>query len=273
VTEEFLCNNIINLCPFPVVAIDAQQTIKMANTAFSSLTGLDDWHLNGASVSSDSLPAVKALLGNTASINFDSADQGPVTLERTSRSVSMNNGQNLQLYYFQVMLSESALQQENQRLKQQVERLTLTDELTGLANERALSQQLAIQVTRSRRYQNPLTLALLNMEITDDNDPHILDDNYDRLIVAFSQFLRDRLRWADFIARCSGSRFIVVLPETTEAEALKLFEKMATETGSIELPEAEKNSIKMRFGLAEWQKGNDPKLLVERASMVLNQTA
>ncbi|NNJ91828.1 MAG: GGDEF domain-containing protein, partial [Gammaproteobacteria bacterium] len=246
------------------------QNIKMANAAFSSLTGLGDEHLIGAS---DSLPAFEVLLGNTAYIDFNSADQGAVTLERTSRSVSVNNGQNLQLHYFQVIQSENALQQENQRLKQQVERLTLTDELTGLANERALSQQLAIQVTRSRRYQNPLTLALLSMEIADDNNPHILDDNYDRLIVAFSQFLRDRLRWADFIARCSGGRFIVVLPETTEAEAAKLFENMASETASIGLSEAQKNSINMQFGLAAWQKGNDPKLLVERASMALNQSA
>ncbi|NNJ91387.1 MAG: hypothetical protein HKP55_06925, partial [Gammaproteobacteria bacterium] len=72
-TEEFLCNNIINLCPYPVVAIDGQQIIKMANTAFSALIGLDDEHLIGASVSSDSLPAFEVLLGNTAYINFNSA--------------------------------------------------------------------------------------------------------------------------------------------------------------------------------------------------------
>lgn len=272
-TEEFPCNDIINLCPCPVVAVDEQLNIKMANPAFSSLTGLHDEDLLGASASPDTSPAFEALLGNTDSIHFISADNGPVTLQRTARSVSGKNGQNLQLYYFQVLQSDSDLQQENQRLKQQVETLTLTDELTGLANERALSQQLAIQVTRSRRYQNPLTLALLNMEIVDENSPHILDDDYDRLVVAFSHFLRDRLRWADFIARCSGARFVIVLPETTEAEAFKLFEKMANETGSIELPEAERNSIKMQFGLAEWQKGNDPKLLVERASLALNQSA
>ena len=272
-TEEFPCNDIINLCPYPVVALDGEQVIKMANPAFSAMTGLDDEHLLGVSASPDTSPAFEALLGNSDSINFNSADNGPVVLERTSRSVSGNNGQNLQLYYFQMIQSDSDLQQENLRLKQKVETLTLTDELTGLANERALSQQLAIQVARSRRYQNPLTLALLNMAIVDENSPHILDDDYDRLLIAFSHFLRDRLRWADFIARCSGSRFIIVLPETTEAEAVKLFEKMANETGSIELPEAERNSISMQFGLAEWQKGNDPKLLVERASLALNQSA
>jgi diguanylate cyclase (GGDEF)-like protein len=272
-TEEFLCKDIISMCPYPVVAIDGKQTVKMANAAFSSLTGLDQEHLVGVPANAAAIPAFETLLGNTAHMNFNSADQGVVILERTSRSVSVNNGQNLQLHYFQVIKSESALQQENQRLKQQVETLTLTDELTGLANERALSQQLAIQVTRSRRYQNPLTLALLNMEIVDENYPHILDDHYDHLVVAFSHFLRDRLRWADFIARCSAGRFVIVLPETTETEALKLFEKVARETGCIELPETERNSIRIQFGLAEWQKGNDPKLLVERASMALNQAA
>ena len=272
-TEEFLCNDIINLCPFPVVAIDSQQTIRMANAAFSSLTGLDGDQLIGTSASSDSLPAVTALLGETDYIDFNSADQGPVSLQRSSRSTSENDGRNLQLHYFQIVKSDETLQQENLFLKEQVERLTLTDELTGLANERALSQQLSIQVARSRRYQNPLTLALLSMEVIDENSPRILDEHYDRLVVAFSHFLRDRLRWADFIARCSAGRFVIVLPETTEAEAQQLFEKIAGETGSIELPDTEKNTVKMQFGLAEWQKGNDPKLLVERASTALNQSA
>lgn len=270
-TEEFLCNDILNLCPYPFVAIDNQQTIKMANAAFSSLTGLDDEQLIGASVSSDALPALTALLGEAEIIDFDSADQGPVSLERNTQTVSINNSHNLQLHYFQSVKPEAALQRENQLLRQQVERLTLTDELTGLANERALSQQLSIQVTRSRRYQNPLTLAVLDMDIDDQNSTHILDDHYDHLVVAFSHFLRDRLRWADFIARCSGGRFVIVLPETTESEAQKLFSGIASETTSIELPEDEKNAVSMNFGLAEWQKGNDPKRLVERASQVLNQ--
>jgi diguanylate cyclase (GGDEF)-like protein len=271
VTEELPCNDIISLCPYPVVAVDNQQTIKMANSAFISLTGIDDKRLIGASANSDTIPVLNVLLGNTSVIDFNAADQGSVSLQRTSRCISFDNGQNLQLYYYQVQKSENTLQQENLLLQQQVERLTLTDGLTGLANERALSQQLAIQVARSRRYQNPLTLALLSMEIVDENYPHILDDQYDSIIIAFSHFLRDRLRWADFIARCSGGRFVIVLPETTAQEANRLFEKIASETNSIELPEQQKNSIQMQFGLAEWQKGNDPKLLVERASMALNQ--
>jgi diguanylate cyclase (GGDEF)-like protein len=273
VKEEFLCNDIINLCPYPVVAVDNQQKIKMANTAFISLSGLEDSRLLGTSINADSPAALNILLGNSAYIEFNTAGQGPVSLERSSRSVSVNNGQNLQLHYFQIIKSENSLMQENQLLKKKVETLTLTDELTGLANERALSQQLSIQVSRSRRYQNPLTLAFLSMEIADENYPHILDQQYDKTIVAFSNFLRDRLRWADFIARCSAGRFVIVLPETSGKEARKLFEKIASETDSIELPDDRKNSVKMHFGLAEWEKGYDPKLLVERASMALNQSA
>ncbi len=272
-TEEFLCNDIINLCPYPVVAIDEARNIKMANAAFCSLTGLETDQLTDQSTGPDTLPALATLLGNADTINFDSADQGSITLEKCSRTISLDNDQNLELFYFQVIKSDSALQQENQRLKQRIETLTLTDELTGLANERALSQQLSIQVTRSRRYQNPLTLALLDMQIIDTDYPQILDDHYDQMVIAFSHFLRDRLRWADFIARCSAGRFVIVLPETTEAEALRLFENIAGDTDAIELPEPEKNSIRIQFGLAEWQKGNDPKLLVERASLALNQAA
>ena len=149
-----------------------------------------------------------------------------------------------------------------------MENLTLTDELTGLANERSLSQHLAAQVTRSRRYHNPLTLVLVSIEVNDQGS-HILDEHYNDAIVAFSHFLRERLRWADFIARCQAGRFVIVLPETGEEEATRLFNDIIKEANKIDLPEEQKAAIDVRFGLAEWKKGNDPRLLVERASKAL----
>ena len=102
------------------------------------------------------------------------------------------------------------LKQEVNALHQQVEDLTITDELTGLANPRALNSALNSQVTRSRRYNNPLCLAV--MELVDETDPEAsLSDD---AILATSRHLRDRLRWVDTIARWDHNHFVVILPET-----------------------------------------------------------
>ena len=59
--------------------------------------------------------------------------------------------------FFEEVTEQVKLKQENSALQQQVEELTITDELTGLANPRALNRALSSQVTRSRRYNNPLS--------------------------------------------------------------------------------------------------------------------
>ena len=47
--------------------------------------------------------------------------------------------------------AQEQLAEENARLRQQVEDLKLTDDLTGLPNKRAVSQALDLHISRSRR--------------------------------------------------------------------------------------------------------------------------
>ena len=155
-------------------------------------------------------------------------------------------------------------------LQQQVEELTITDELTGLANQRALNRALSTQVTRSRRYNNPLSLAVV--ELADDANPEPTFD--DDIILGTSRYLRDRLRWVDLIARWDHNHFVVVLPETNAEDARSLVSGISE--GFEQAPisaESKQGQLRLRFGLAQWQKGNDSRLLMERAAEDLNAGA
>ncbi|MGD2119171.1 MAG: diguanylate cyclase [Chromatiales bacterium] len=264
-TEQNCYADWLQQCPFAMMATDDSGVIRWTNPAFEQLCGLEAEQLLGSSADNPPDAGLQALFGDSNNVSISHATHGEIVLERSVKAVTDDAGNSLQLHYFKPPCADAQLQLENEQLRQQVENLTLTDELTGLANERALSQNLAIQVTRSRRYHNPLSLALVDIK-TDDQASHILDEQFDETIVAISHFLRDRLRWADFIARCQPSRFVVVLPETGEEEAKRLFQDIVNERDKIDLPAEQSSLIQFIVGVAEWEKGNDPRLLIERAS-------
>jgi len=160
--------------------------------------------------------------------------------------------------------AEEQLAEENARLRQQVEDLKLTDELTGLPNKRAISQALELHVSRSRRYNNPLSTVLVYVDLQPLAGVQPLST--DSVVLSVSRYLRDRLRWVDQIARWEDNVFLLVLPETTEDDARGLLDKIVGEQSSMVLPEAcGDDRPGLGFGLACWQKGDDMRTLLRRA--------
>ncbi len=163
--------------------------------------------------------------------------------------------------YFQDMTELMQLRAENQRLRQQVDELAITDELTGLANRQSLTRALNAQVARSRRYQNPLTLAVLHLT-NNGNEAALADE----VILEVSHYLRDRLRWVDLIARWEHSQFIIILPETSLQDGHDLMDKVLKSFSELQLPaQYDVGSLQLQFGLAEWHKGQDARLLMKQA--------
>ena len=114
--------------------------------------------------------------------------------------------------------AEDDLRRENQLPHQQIQDLKLTDDLTGLPNRRAISQAPELQISRSRRHRNPLSVVLVHIGLQDDQ-VELLRDSADPLVLGVSRFLRDRLRWVDQIGRWEENIFLLVLPETEQADA------------------------------------------------------
>jgi diguanylate cyclase (GGDEF)-like protein len=154
-----------------------------------------------------------------------------------------------------------ALAEENARLRNQVEDLTLTDALTGLPNKRAISQALDLHISRSRRYHNPLSTVFVHVDTQGRGDVSPLHE--DPLILAVARFLRDRLRWVDQVGRWEPGVFLAVLPETGIEDARGLIDKINAEQQAIALPEGyDATHPILSFGVACWQKGDDMRTLL-----------
>jgi len=107
----------------------------------------------------------------------------------------------------------------------ELQRLALTDELTGLANRRYFMQQLEREINRSRRNHHPLCLAMLDIDFfksINDNFGHPIGD---KILMHFSQFLQTHFRASDVVGRLGGEEFAILLPDTSINDALQVVER------------------------------------------------
>lgn len=247
--------------PLGLLTTGSDGRVGWANQAMAGILGITAAELAGRRL--DDLPAAAGQLLHDEPQLLHDAEAG-----RWLRRSVRRNAAGERLFLLADVTEQEQLAQENARLRQQVEDLKLTDDLTGLANRRAISQALDLQVSRSRRYQNPLSVVLVQVDVQASGGVQPL--SADPVILAVSRFLRDRLRWVDQIARWDDSVFLLVLPETGEAEARGLLDKLSSEQDGIELPPGyEAARARLGFGLACWNKGDDMRSLLRHAALEL----
>jgi len=98
--------------------------------------------------------------------------------------------------------------------KQRLEKLALTDALTGCLNRRALAEALTQELDRARRYNLALTILLADIDRfkqINDTRGHIAGDSVLRQV---GELLRREARSVDVVARYGGEEFVIVMPET-----------------------------------------------------------
>jgi diguanylate cyclase (GGDEF)-like protein len=144
--------------------------------------------------------------------------------------------------------------------------LSKTDPLTGLPNRRAFFERLAVEFARAARYNEPLSLLLIDVDhLKDLNDTggHSAGDAALRRVAAA---VRNGLRAADLGARLGGDEFVLIAPSTPPDAAAHLAERvrgLVTEGGAAGPPSATTVSIGIAtFGTARLVPGPEALLRV-----------
>jgi diguanylate cyclase (GGDEF)-like protein len=115
---------------------------------------------------------------------------------------------------------------ELEKVREEVHALAITDDLTRTFNRRHFMKLTAQELERAKRYQHPLSIIIFdidNFKNVNDSYGHLCGDAVLREI---SSTCRTILRQCDVLARFGGEEFILLLPETNEANALKVANRL-----------------------------------------------
>ncbi|MEO8119456.1 MAG: diguanylate cyclase, partial [Rhodoferax sp.] len=107
---------------------------------------------------------------------------------------------------------------ESKRLESVLKQMTITDNLTGIYNQRHFRAVLEIELERASRYGRPLCLMCIdldNFKQVNDKLGHLEGDNALRFS---ARNLQKALRKTDIAFRYGGDEFMMLLPETTYSE-------------------------------------------------------
>lgn len=108
----------------------------------------------------------------------------------------------------------------------ELDRLARTDALTGIANRRAFFDVLGVEFRRSRRYGRHLSVLMLDLDhfkAVNDRWGHPFGDH---VLRELARLVAANVRESDILGRYGGEEFALALPETAEAAALGVGEKL-----------------------------------------------
>jgi len=110
------------------------------------------------------------------------------------------------------------------------------DPKTGLLNAATWESEATAEIARAIRTRSPLSVALIDIDhfkAVNDTHGHLAGD---AVLRALSDVLREQLRGYDVVGRFGGEEFVVLLPQTGEADALLIAERLRTHVAAMSIP-------------------------------------
>jgi diguanylate cyclase (GGDEF)-like protein len=153
--------------------------------------------------------------------------------------------------------------------RRELERLSITDHLTGLYNRRYLMETLANEVRRSHRLKHPCALLMADVDHFKEFNDHYGHLAGDAALARVATILREATRDVDCAARYGGEEFVVLLPETEADGAAETAQRIRARLADDTLVGGK---LTLSFGLAQFPADADtPEALLAVADAALYQ--
>lgn len=152
--------------------------------------------------------------------------------------------------------------------RKELEKRANTDGLTGLFNHRYFQDALTHELSRSERYNHPLSLV-----VADIDDFKKINDTFghkkgDLALKSLANSIANSVREFDIPCRIGGEEFVIILPETPSEEALAVAERLRMDI--ISTPIEDIGQITVSLGVATFpEHATDKDSLIESADAAM----
>ena len=124
-------------------------------------------------------------------------------------------------------------QEELQEANARLEMLVTQDGLTGLKNVRYFHERLEEEFYTAQQQDQPLSLLILDVDHFKKYNDSFGHPAGDEALKAVAQAIQSSTRGSDVVARYGGEEFVVIMPETTQENALRLAERLRAKVEKI----------------------------------------
>lgn len=149
----------------------------------------------------------------------------------------------------------------------QAEEKAYYDELTGIYNRNKLKEMFDIEVKKVKRFQHPLSMAMLDIDhfkLLNDTYGHLIGDE---VLVMLAKLIKENLRETDTVARWGGEEFVVIFSETNINNAAVALKNLQNKINSIKHESA--GNITVSYGLTEYKSNDTIQTTLQRCDTAL----
>jgi diguanylate cyclase (GGDEF)-like protein len=175
-------------------------------------------------------------------------------------------------YLSNVLKTSLSILSESKRINQ-MQLLSLTDEVTGLFNQRKLVEDLEYHIARYPHDKEAFTLLFVDIDYfknVNDQFGHVVGS---RLLVDMAAVLKTQLRGTDLVYRYGGDEFIVLLPKSSIEESKRIAVRISEAVKEAEFAidhETKTYRLSLSIGIAEFPTDADSaKSIIEFADKMM----
>lgn len=159
----------------------------------------------------------------------------------------------------------NTLQQKNEELQ----KLYITDRLTGLFNRYKLDEALDNELQRTKRFNHPFSIIILDIDHFKSVNDIYGHQTGDSVLIEIATILQRNIRVVDILGRWGGEEFLIICPETSKNGAAKLAENIRKSVANFHFQGVGKKTAS--FGVAEYRIEENLKEFITRADTALYQ--
>ena len=247
---------LLDSCPVALLLVAENGDIHGFNPAFRALVG-DAADMLQGTAQPDSL--ITPLLGPGTLLSWIMPDGDERWL--TVDTASIEDAPGISARFFTDITEKVRLKKERDALRVRLGEQAIKDEqLPSLLSRYGIQVSLEPMVSRSRRYNSPLSILTMGIATAGDREQTLKN---------IVQLLSDQTRWADLVGCNADHDFILVLQETTQDSALTLVDKLAAKIARMN--EAAETPVAACYGVTQCQKNDDAASMLERAESALTE--